>query len=158
MPTALLLIPFPPLISGHTLCTTPSQTAEDDPGTWVCIPIFWFGLGGHVASCFHTQLDAITGVDVSLTGRMSSPILMWPLKSLIPSSAIGPSTSEFPHPLFPCPTLLAIIKAVLKYLWASWGSWMRFGLYLIIKIRWASFCPGSCHPSSCTMCYGWEWQ
>src|SRR5258708_58695 len=89
----------------------PSQTAEDDPRTRARIPIFRFGFGGRVASCFHTQLDATTGVDVSLTGRKSSPIHMRTLKSLIPSSAIEPSTSEFPGPLFTGPSSLAIIKA-----------------------------------------------
>ncbi|KAF8334307.1 Sec23-binding domain of Sec16-domain-containing protein [Cantharellus anzutake] len=107
---------------------SPSQTAEDDPRTRARVPIFCFGFGGRVASCFHTQLDATTGVDIALTGRRSSPIFIRTLKSIIPSSAIEISTSEFPGPLFTGPSSLAIIKptaggvikskksAVLKYL------------------------------------------
>ncbi|KAF9518189.1 hypothetical protein BS47DRAFT_324942 [Hydnum rufescens UP504] len=79
---------------------SPSVNAADDLRSSARIPIFCFGFGGKVASCFHSQLDATAGFDVSFTGRRSSPIQIRLLNKLISPSALEPSTSEFPGPLF----------------------------------------------------------
>ena len=79
---------------------SPSVNAADDLRRTARIPIFCFGFGGKVASCFHSQLDATAGFDVSFSGRWSSPVEIRMLNKLIPASALEPSTFEFPGPLF----------------------------------------------------------
>ncbi|KDQ07949.1 hypothetical protein BOTBODRAFT_59681 [Botryobasidium botryosum FD-172 SS1] len=89
-----------------TYAPSPSLTGANDPlgRTSVRVPVFTFGFGGKVVSCFHLHSELSSGFDVSLSSRHSTSLRIRPLKEIIPASVIDSSSSPFPGPLFAAPT------------------------------------------------------
>ena len=79
---------------------SPSQSAADDPRTTTRIPIFNFGFGGKVVTCFQSRTDMNAGFDIALAGRPSDIISIRSVKSIAAESVFEPSLAEFPGPLF----------------------------------------------------------
>ncbi|KAF5380963.1 hypothetical protein D9615_003970 [Tricholomella constricta] len=81
---------------------SPSLLGANDPlgRTSSRVPIFSFGFGGKLVTCFHGADSLSTGFDVALSSRNSTGIHIRVLKTLIPESALDTSTSSFPGPLF----------------------------------------------------------
>jgi hypothetical protein len=67
------------------------------------IPVFSFGFGGKVTTCFHGASALSTGFDVALSSRQATDIQIRVLHKVIPESALGSSTAFFPGPLFSDP-------------------------------------------------------
>lgn len=67
------------------------------------IPVFSFGFGGKVVTCFHGASALSTGFDVALSSRQSTDIQIRMLHKVIPESALDSSTAIFPGPLFSDP-------------------------------------------------------
>jgi COPII coat assembly protein SEC16 len=67
------------------------------------IPVFSFGFGGKVVTCFHGISTLSTGFDVALSSRQSSDVHIRVLHKVIPESAMDSSAVVFPGPLFSDP-------------------------------------------------------
>jgi len=87
-------------VQRNVYAPSPSQSAADDPRTTTHIPVFNFGFGGKVVTCFHSRTDMNAGFDVALAGRPSGIISIRSLKSITSESLSGTSAAEFPGPLF----------------------------------------------------------
>ncbi|KAG6890682.1 hypothetical protein C0995_005054 [Termitomyces sp. Mi166 len=81
---------------------SPSLLGANDPlgRTSAHVPVFSFGFGGKVVTCFHGADSLSTGFDVALAARNSTGVQIRVLKKLIPESALDTSTASFPGPLF----------------------------------------------------------
>ncbi|TFK42566.1 Sec23-binding domain of Sec16-domain-containing protein [Crucibulum laeve] len=62
-------------------------------------PVFSFGFGGKLVTCFHGAASLSTGFDVALSSRNSTGVTIRVLKDIIPESALGTSSVSFPGPL-----------------------------------------------------------
>lgn len=84
---------------------SPSLLGANDPlgRTAARVPIFSFGFGGKLVTCFHGAASLNTGFDVALSSRNSTGVHIRVLKTLIPESALSASTASFPGPLFSDP-------------------------------------------------------
>ena len=67
------------------------------------VPVFTFGFGGQIVTCFHGSEMLQTGFDVAMSSRASTSLRIRPLNSIIPQSAIETSAATFPGPLFSDP-------------------------------------------------------
>ncbi|KAF8077931.1 Sec23-binding domain of Sec16-domain-containing protein [Lyophyllum atratum] len=81
---------------------SPSLLGANDPlgRTSARVPVFSFGFGGKLITCFHGAESLSTGFDVALSSRNSTGVHIRVLKTLIPESALDTSTAAFPGPLF----------------------------------------------------------
>ncbi|KAG6866929.1 hypothetical protein C0991_003845 [Blastosporella zonata] len=81
---------------------SPSLMGANDPlgRTSARVPIFSFGFGGKLVTCFHGADSLSTGFDVALSSRNSTGVHIRGLKKLIPESALDIPTASFPGPLF----------------------------------------------------------
>jgi hypothetical protein len=81
---------------------SPSLLGTDDPlgRAAARIPVFSFGFGGKVVTCFHGASVLNTGFDVALSSRQSRDIRIHLLHKIIPQSALEESTAVYPGPLF----------------------------------------------------------
>ncbi|KAL4265213.1 Protein transport protein sec16 [Pleurotus pulmonarius] len=84
---------------------SPSLMGSNDPlgRTSARVPIFSFGFGGKVVTCFHGADSLNTGFDVALAARNSTGIQIRVLKNLVSQSALNASSASFPGPLFSDP-------------------------------------------------------
>ncbi|KAG7452475.1 uncharacterized protein BT62DRAFT_878913 [Guyanagaster necrorhizus] len=83
---------------------SPSLMGTNDPlgRSSARIPVFSFGFGGNVVTCFHGAAMLNTGFDVALSSRNSTAVEVRLLHKIIPESALDTSVS-FPGPLFSDP-------------------------------------------------------
>ncbi|KAK0459755.1 Sec23-binding domain of Sec16-domain-containing protein, partial [Desarmillaria tabescens] len=83
---------------------SPSLMGTNDPlgRSSARIPVFSFGFGGKVVSCFHGAATLNTGFDVALSSRNSTAVEIRLLNKIIPESALDTSVT-FPGPLFSDP-------------------------------------------------------
>ncbi|KAF8894632.1 Sec23-binding domain of Sec16-domain-containing protein [Infundibulicybe gibba] len=81
---------------------SPSLLGLNDPlgRTAARIPVFSFGFGGKVVTCFHGVANLQTGFDVALSSRNSTGINIHILNKIVPQSALDASMAEYPGPLF----------------------------------------------------------
>jgi COPII coat assembly protein SEC16 len=81
---------------------SPSLMGLNDPlgRSSARIPVFSFGFGGKLVTCFHGSSGLNTGFDVALSSRQSTDIQIRVLHNVIPESALDSSTAIFPGPLF----------------------------------------------------------
>ena len=81
---------------------SPSLLGLNDPlgRTAARVPVFSFGFGGKLVTCFHGSSVLNTGFDVALSSRRSMDVNIRVLSKIIPESALDTSTSSFPGPLF----------------------------------------------------------
>ena len=89
--------------STHTpYAPSPSLMGLNDPlgRSSARIPVFSFGFGGKLVTCFHGSSGLNTGFDVALSSRQSTDIQIRVLHKVIPESALDSSTAIFPGPLF----------------------------------------------------------
>jgi hypothetical protein len=92
---------------------SPSLLGANDPlgRTAARIPVFSFGFGGKLVTCFHGATSLNTGFDVALSSRNSTGVHIRLLKQLIPESALDTSTVVFPGPLFSDPgSLTSLVR------------------------------------------------
>lgn len=84
---------------------SPSLMGANDPlgRTAARIPVFSFGFGGKLVTCFHGADSLNTGFDVALASRNSTGIHIRVLNKIIPASALNTSTASYPGPLFSDP-------------------------------------------------------
>lgn len=84
---------------------SPSLSGTNDPlgRTSARIPVFSFGFGGRIVTCFHGSSSLNTGFDVALSSRPSTDVHFRVLNKVIPESALNPSAAQFPGPLFSDP-------------------------------------------------------
>jgi hypothetical protein len=84
---------------------SPSLLGSNDPlgRTAARVPVFSFGFGGKLVTCFHGSSVLNTGFDVALSSRKSMDIHIRVLNMIIPESALDTSTALFPGPLFSDP-------------------------------------------------------
>ncbi|KZV90262.1 hypothetical protein EXIGLDRAFT_750750 [Exidia glandulosa HHB12029] len=84
---------------------SPSLSGVNDPlgRASARVPVFSFGFGGKVVSCFHTPAGLTDGFDVSFSGRPSTTVGIKRLHEIIPSSAWETSSATFPGPLLSDP-------------------------------------------------------
>lgn len=84
---------------------SPSLMGLNDPlgRTSARIPVFSFGFGGKVVTCFHGVSALSTGFDVALSSRQSTDIQISVVHKVIPESALHSSSVVFPGPLFSDP-------------------------------------------------------
>ncbi|KDQ33307.1 hypothetical protein PLEOSDRAFT_1033736 [Pleurotus ostreatus PC15] len=84
---------------------SPSLMGSNDPlgRTSARVPIFSFGFGGKVVTCFHGADSLNTGFDVALAARNSTGVQIRVLKNLVSQSALNASSASFPGPLFSDP-------------------------------------------------------
>ncbi|KAG7092495.1 hypothetical protein E1B28_008846 [Marasmius oreades] len=83
---------------------SPSLLGTNDPlgRTSAHVPVFSFGFGGRIVTCFHGADKLSTGFDVALASRNSTGVQIRVLNKIIPESALDLSPS-FPGPLFSDP-------------------------------------------------------
>ncbi|KAK0210780.1 Sec23-binding domain of Sec16-domain-containing protein [Desarmillaria ectypa] len=83
---------------------SPSLMGTNDPlgRSSARMPVFSFGFGGKVVSCFHGAATLNTGFDVALSSRNSTAVEIRLLNKIIPESALDTSVT-FPGPLFSDP-------------------------------------------------------
>ncbi|KAL0581708.1 hypothetical protein V5O48_000290 [Marasmius crinis-equi] len=84
---------------------SPSLLGTNDPlgRAGARIPVFSFGFGGKIVTCFHGADKLSTGFDVALASRNSTGVSIRVLNKVIPESALDLSPSSFPGPLFSDP-------------------------------------------------------
>jgi hypothetical protein len=84
---------------------SPSLLGSNDPlgRTSARVPVFSFGFGGKVVTCFHGSSTLSTGFDVALSSRQSNDIQIRVLHKVIPESALDTSSARYPGPLFSDP-------------------------------------------------------
>ncbi|ESK97004.1 copii vesicle coat protein [Moniliophthora roreri MCA 2997] len=84
---------------------SPSLLGTNDPlgRTSARVPVFSFGFGGRIVTCFHGADKLSTGFDVALASRNSTGIQIRILNKVVPESALDLSPSSFPGPLFSDP-------------------------------------------------------
>ena len=84
---------------------SPSLSGTNDPlgRTSARIPVFSFGFGGRIVTCFHGSSSLNTGFDVALSSRPSTDVHLRVLHKVIPESALNESSAQFPGPLFSDP-------------------------------------------------------
>ncbi|KII88484.1 hypothetical protein PLICRDRAFT_60522, partial [Plicaturopsis crispa FD-325 SS-3] len=84
---------------------SPSLMGTNDPlgRTAARVPVFSFGFGGKVVTCFHGSSVLNTGFDVALSSRHSNDIQIRVLHKVIPGSALDNSSAVYPGPLFADP-------------------------------------------------------
>ncbi|RDB24374.1 COPII coat assembly protein SEC16 [Hypsizygus marmoreus] len=77
---------------------SPSLLGANDPlgRTSVRVPVFSFGFGGKLVTCFHGADSLSTGFDVALSFCNSTGVQIRILRTLIPESALDTSTASFP--------------------------------------------------------------
>jgi hypothetical protein len=87
---------------------SPSLLGTNDPlgRSTARVPVFSFGFGGKVITCFHGSSALNTGFDVALSSRKSTDISIRLLHTIIPESALDLSSS-YPGPLFSDPVTTA---------------------------------------------------
>lgn len=93
---------------------SPSLLGANDPlgRTAARIPVFSFGFGGKLVTCFHGAASLNTGFDVALSSRNSTGVHIRMLKQVIPESAVDTSTVAFPGPIFSDPaSLTSLVRA-----------------------------------------------
>ncbi|KAF9264646.1 hypothetical protein L218DRAFT_862380 [Marasmius fiardii PR-910] len=83
---------------------SPSLLGTNDPlgRTSVRVPVFTFGFGGKIVTCFHGADKLSTGFDVALASRNSTGIQIRVLNKIVPESVLDLAPS-FPGPLFSDP-------------------------------------------------------
>ncbi|KAH8833595.1 Sec23-binding domain of Sec16-domain-containing protein [Flagelloscypha sp. PMI_526] len=81
---------------------SPSLMGTNDPlqRSAKRVPVFTFGFGGKIVTCFHGADVVEAGFDVSLASRKSTAINIKKITTLVPESALDLSPSTFPGPLF----------------------------------------------------------
>jgi hypothetical protein len=81
---------------------SPSLLGLNDPlgRTAARVPVFSFGFGGKLVTCFHGSSALNTGFDVALASRRSMDVNIRVLSRIVPESALDSSTIAFPGPLF----------------------------------------------------------
>ena len=84
---------------------SPSLLGSNDPlgRTAARVPVFSFGFGGKLVTCFHGSSVLNTGFDVALSSRRSKDVNIRILSKIIPESALHTSSAVFPGPLFADP-------------------------------------------------------
>ncbi|KAL0071380.1 hypothetical protein AAF712_001237 [Marasmius tenuissimus] len=84
---------------------SPSLLGTNDPlgRTSARVPVFSFGFGGKIVTCFHGADKLSTGFDVALASRNSTGVSIRVLNKVVPESALDLSPSSFPGPLFSDP-------------------------------------------------------
>ncbi|KAJ4487935.1 Sec23-binding domain of Sec16-domain-containing protein [Lentinula aciculospora] len=84
---------------------SPSLLGTNDPlgRAGARVPVFSFGFGGKLVTCFHGADKMNTGFDVALASRNSTGIEIRTLNKIIPNSALNLSSVSFPGPLFSDP-------------------------------------------------------
>jgi hypothetical protein len=84
---------------------SPSLLGLNDPlgRTAARVPVFSFGFGGKLVTCFHGSSALNTGFDVALASRRSMDVNIRVLSRIVPESALDSSTIAFPGPLFADP-------------------------------------------------------
>ncbi|KAF7976320.1 hypothetical protein HWV62_7038 [Athelia sp. TMB] len=84
---------------------SPSLVGSNDPlgRTAARVPVFNFGFGGKIVTCFHGASTMTGGFDVALSSKQSTDVQVRLLHKLIPQSALDTSTAVFPGPLFSDP-------------------------------------------------------
>jgi hypothetical protein len=92
---------------------SPSLLGTNDPlgRSTARVPVFSFGFGGKIITCFHGSSALNTGFDVSLSSRKSTDISIRLLHTIIPESALDLSSS-YPGPLFsdPVTTTTSLVR------------------------------------------------
>jgi hypothetical protein len=85
-----------------TYAPSPSLSGTNDPlgRSSVLIPVFSFGFGGKIVTCFHGADMSSAGFDVALSSRQSREIHVHSLHKLVPQSALEDTTVVYPGPLF----------------------------------------------------------
>lgn len=80
---------------------SPSLLGTNDPlgRASVRVPIFSFGFGGRVVSCFHNN-PGMGAFDGMAPGRPSTALTVKLLKDVVPTSAYDVTEGSFPGPLF----------------------------------------------------------
>lgn len=80
---------------------SPSLMGTNDPlgRAGARVPVFSFGFGGKVVTCFHGASRMTAGFDVALSSRISTGVDIRVLNKVIPESALDTSVA-FPGPLF----------------------------------------------------------
>lgn len=83
---------------------SPSLLGSNDPlgRTAARIPVFSFGFGGKLVTCFHGSAMS-GGFDVALSSRQSTDIQIRTLQKVLPESALDNSSATYPGPLFADP-------------------------------------------------------
>ncbi|THU91134.1 hypothetical protein K435DRAFT_674707 [Dendrothele bispora CBS 962.96] len=84
---------------------SPSLLGTNDPlgRASARIPVFSFGFGGRIVTCFHGADKLNTGFDVALASKNSTGIQIQVLNKVIPESALSVSAASYPGPLFSDP-------------------------------------------------------
>ena len=85
-----------------TYAPSPSLLGTNDPlgRASARVPVFSFGFGGKVVTCFHGAEMSSAGFDVALSSRQSREIHVCSLHKLVPQSALEDTTVVYPGPLF----------------------------------------------------------
>ena len=85
-----------------TYAPSPSLLGTNDPlgRASARVPVFSFGFGGKVVTCFHGADMSSAGFDVALSSRQSREIHVRFLHNLVPQSALEDTTVVYPGPLF----------------------------------------------------------
>lgn len=80
---------------------SPSLMGANDPlgRTSNKVPIFSFGFGGKLVTCFHGTASLNTGFDVALSSRNSTSVHIRVLKTIISDTALDSPGEDFPGPL-----------------------------------------------------------
>ncbi|KZS99244.1 hypothetical protein SISNIDRAFT_448107 [Sistotremastrum niveocremeum HHB9708] len=81
---------------------SPSLLGSNDPlgRTSARVPVFSFGFGGKVATCFHSSQVTSTGFDVAMSSHQAKTLQIRSLNQIIPASVLESSTAVYPGPLF----------------------------------------------------------
>ncbi|KAG6850992.1 hypothetical protein H0H93_004479 [Arthromyces matolae] len=81
---------------------SPSLMGANDPlgRTSARVPVFSFGFGGKIVTCFHGADSLNTGFDVALAARNSTGVQIRVMNKIIPDPVLDASSSSFPGPLF----------------------------------------------------------
>ena len=85
-----------------TYAPSPSLLGTNDPlgRASARVPVFSFGFGGKIVTCFHGAEMSSAGFDVALSSRQSREIHLRSLHQLVPQSALEDTTVVYPGPLF----------------------------------------------------------
>ena len=83
---------------------SPTLLGSNDPlgRTAARIPVFSFGFGGKLVTCFHGSAMS-GGFDVALSSRQSTDVQIRILQKILPESALDSSSTTYPGPLFADP-------------------------------------------------------
>lgn len=103
-----------PAVFNNAYAPSPSLVGANDPLSRVSAraPVFSFGFGGRLVTCFHGGESLSTGFDVALSSRNTTSIKIHTLNKLLTKSALGTSEHEFPGPLFADPSTQSLVRSV----------------------------------------------